>query len=318
MRIRTSIAALCLTALASLANGAEPAPTNAIAHRFLAVDDGLLSLHHVDQTNPARNWTVKFGSYCMDLQLIGQDRVLLAVGDGYKEFALADGKELKAFGGLGGKTHSVERLPDGRTVLGGREFKGLPHGIVILDANDMELARFALPEHAWIRHLRTTVRGTLIVAAAGRISECTLDGKVLWTARVPGSNFKAVELAEGKVLVSCGPGGRTLREVERSGDVRIVLDGQALPEGSFCGFQRLANGDVMVANWLGHGAQHDGMVFFQYDAAGNVVWRFGRKGSSFVEVIVLDGLDTTQLHAQWTNGVVAPPAASKTLEVNKP
>jgi len=282
-------------------------PAAEIRHRFLAVDDGLLSLHHVDQTNPARNWTIKFGSYCMDMQLIGQDRVLLAVGDGYKEFALADGKELKTFTGLGGKTHAIERLPDGRTILGGRDFKGLPHGIIILDANDKELTRFALPQHAWIRHLRTTARGTLIIAAQGRVSECTLDGKVLWTAAVPGNNFKAVELAEGKVLVSSGPGNRTFREVERGGAVKTVLDGKALPEGAFCGFQRLANGEFIVANWLGHGAQHDGMVLFHFDATGNVVWRFGQKGSSFVEVIVLDGLDTTKLHAQQTDGRLAPP-----------
>jgi hypothetical protein len=239
--------------------------------------------------------------------LIGQDRVLLAVGDGYKEFALADGKELKAFAGLGGKTHSIERLPDGRTILGGRDFKGLPHGIIILDANDKELTRFALPEHAWIRHLRTTVRGTLVIAAQGRVSECTMAGQVLWTTPVPGNNFKAVELAEGKVLVSSGPGGRTLREVERSETVKTVLDGKALKEGAFCGFQRLANGDCVVAIWLGHGAQHDGMVLFQFDAAGNLVWRFGQKGSSFVEVIVLDGLDTSKLHAQQADGRLAPP-----------
>ncbi len=43
----------------------------------------------------------------MDLQLIGSNKVLLAVDDGYREFALADGKELKAFKGvLGGRTHN--------------------------------------------------------------------------------------------------------------------------------------------------------------------------------------------------------------------
>jgi outer membrane protein assembly factor BamB len=288
---------------------AAPALAAEIQHRFLMVDDGTLSLHYVNQADTTKNWTVKFGGYCMDMQLIGQDRVLLAVDDGYREFALADGKELKAFRGLGGKTHTVERLQDGRTLLGGRDFKGLPHGIVILGPDDKEQARFALPNHRWIRHLRTTPRGTLLIAAESTVSECKLDGTLLWSAKVPGNNFKAVELDENRVLVSSGPGGRTLREIDHSGKVLKTLSGQDLPAGAFAGFQRLANGNLVIANWLGHGSKHDGTVLYEYDADGKVVWKYGIAKASSVEVIVLDDLDTSKLHVQQSNAVLAPPAA---------
>jgi len=42
-------------------------------HRFIAVDDGTHTLVHVDENNPARNWSVATG-YVMDMQLVGQDR----------------------------------------------------------------------------------------------------------------------------------------------------------------------------------------------------------------------------------------------------
>ena len=61
---------------------------------------------------------------------------------------------------------------------------------------------------------------------------------------------------------------------------------------------------MVIANWLGHGPKHDGVGLFEYDASGSVVWRYGRKHSSFVEVIVLDGLDTSKLHHQQRNGLL--------------
>jgi hypothetical protein len=306
MRARTMVTALWLTTLAATVTAADETRTNAITHRFLAVDDGTLTLHYVDQAEPAKSWRVKFGGYCMDMQLIGSNRVALAVDSGYREFDLADGKEVKVFKGPGGLMHAIERLKDGRTVLGGRDVPGLGHGVIILDAEDKVVKQFALPGVQWIRHLRSTVRGTLIIAAVNTVLECDLDGKVIWSAAVPGNNFKAVELDEKRVLVSCGPGGRTLRTLDHAGKVLATLDGKDLKEGSFVGFQRLANGNLVVANWLGHGSEHNWLGLFEYNAAGTVVWNYGVEKSSFVEVIVLDGLDTKVPHAQQTNGVLRP------------
>ncbi|MEI6211083.1 MAG: hypothetical protein WCR06_05605 [bacterium] len=306
MKTLRMITALWLATLAATVIAADETRTNAITHRFLAVDDGTLTLHYVDQVEPAKSWRVKFGGYCMDMQLIGSNRVALAVDSGYREFDLADGKEVKVCKGPGGLMHAIERLKDGRTVLGGRDVPGLGHGVIILDAEDKVVKQFALPGVQWIRHLRSTVRGTLIIAAVNTVLECDLDGKVIWSAAVPGNNFKAVELDEQRVLVSCGPGGRTLRTIDHEGKVLATLDGKDLKEGNFVGFQRLANGNLVVANWLGHGSEHNWLGLFEYNAAGAVVWNYGVEKSSFVEVIVLDGLDTKVPHAQQVNGVLGP------------
>jgi hypothetical protein len=52
---------------------------------------------------------------------------------------------------------------------------------------------------------------------------------------------------------------------------------------------------VAVANWLGHGPDHDGTVLVEYDRDGKIVWRYGRAHASFVEVIVLDGISAQYL-----------------------
>ncbi len=77
-----AVATAILTLLPSARCHAATEPTR---HRFLAVDDGTHTLIHVDESDPARNWSVATG-YVMDMQLIGQDRVLLSVDDGFREY----------------------------------------------------------------------------------------------------------------------------------------------------------------------------------------------------------------------------------------
>jgi hypothetical protein len=291
----------------------KPEPGDATMHCFLAVDDGTHTLHYVNQNAPPRNWKTPFGNYCMDMQLIGDGRVLLAVDDGYREFELATGKELRMFKGLGGKTHTVERLADGRTLLGGTGLGGVKDGFIVLDTKDNVASKVPVPELSYIRHLRSTPRGTLVLAAVGRVAECTIEGKILWSAPVPGNNFKAVELDADRVLVSCGPGGRTLREIDHKGKALSETTGKDLTEGSFCGFQWIAHDHLVVANWLGHGPDHDGTSLVEYNAEGKVVWTYDAKHASFVEVIILDGLDPGVLHTQQGNARIAPDVAPKPL-----
>ncbi len=299
--------------VAAIAGGFNPSmgaegSGGVIRHRFLGIDEGSHLLHHVDQTDPSRNWRVPFGNNCnMDMQLIGGDKVLMAVDDGYKEFALADGKQIKTFTGkLGGLITTIERLADGRTLLGGIGLTGIGDGFIVLDAQDNVLAKISIPGVHKIRHLRSTARGTLLLAAVDKIVECQLDGTVVWSAPMAGNNFKAVELDAEKVMVASGPYSRFIRTIDRTGKVLSTIEGKELKEGSFTGFQRLANGNIVVAVWLGHGPNHNGIVAVEYDADGKQVWSYGVEGASFVEIIVLDGLDTGKLHAQHVNGVLAP------------
>ncbi len=286
---RSFLRALALAALLPLLPGALGQTAAASArHRFLAVDDGTHTLVHVDENDPARNWSVATG-YVMDMQLVGSDRVLLSVDDGFREYAVASGKLLKSVKGVGGKAYSVCRTSDERTLLTGDDLGGQKGAcLVVYDRMDRIIERKAFEGLTMLRHLRPTPKGTYLLAAVGQVVEVDAQWNILRQTKVPGNLFKAVRLANGNLLCSSGPGARFLKELDPQGGAVREIRGDQLSEGSFTGFHLQRDGHVVVANWLGHGPDHDGTVLVEYDREGNMVWRYGRPHASFVEVIVLE------------------------------
>ena len=86
-------AGLMAPVMAAAAPDAKPAAAtaSAIKHRFVATDESRKQLLLVDQTDPSKDWTVPLPGN-RDIRLIGTDRVLVSVPNGYREYALADGR----------------------------------------------------------------------------------------------------------------------------------------------------------------------------------------------------------------------------------
>jgi hypothetical protein len=275
--------------IALLPSGIGPVAAAPAWHRFLAVDDGTHTLVHVDETDPARNWSVVTG-YVMDMQLVGPDRVLLSVDDGFREYAVASGKLLKSVKGAGGKSYSVYRTNGERTLLTGDDLGGQKGAcLVVYDRTDRIIERKVFDGLKMLRHLRPTPEGTYLLAAVGQVVELDARWNISHQFKVAGNLFKAVRLANGNVLCSSGPGARFLKEINPQGEVVREIHGDQLTEGSFTGFHLQPDGHVVVANWLGHGPDHDGTVLVEYAPGGSIGWRYRRPHASFVEVIVLDG-----------------------------
>jgi hypothetical protein len=282
------VATAIITLVPSAIWHAAAAPTR---HRFIAVDDGTHTLVHVDENDPARNWSVATG-YVMDMQLVGQDRVLLNVDDGFREYEVASGKLLKSVKGDGGKSYSVYRTSDERTLLTGDDLGGQKGAcLVVYDREDRIIERKVFDGLTMLRHLRPTPEGAYLLAAVGQVVEVDARWNIIRQSKVAGNLFKAVRLANGNVLCSSGPGARFLKELNPQGVVVREIRGDQLTEGSFTGFHLQRDGHVVVANWLGHGPDHDGTVLVEFDREGSIVWRYGRPHASFVEVIVLDGIN---------------------------
>ncbi len=276
-----------MTLLPSVPCRAAAAPTR---HEFIAVDDGTHTLVHVDEGDPSRNWTVATG-YVMDMQLVGRDRVLLSVDDGFREYELGSGKLLKWVKGSGGNSYSVYRTTDERTFLTGDDLGGQKGAsLLVYDRADNIIERKVFADLKMLRHLRPTPEGTYLLAAVGQVVELDARWNIIRQFKVGGNLFKAVRLGNGNILCSSGPGARFLKELDPQGKVVREVRGDQLTEGSFTGFQLRPDGHVVVANWLGHGPDHDGTGLVEYDREGQIVWRYGRPHASFVEVIVLDRL----------------------------
>ena len=275
------------TAVALLPTISHAADTP-LRHRFLAVDDGTHTLVHVDETDPARNWSVSTG-YVMDMQLIGPDRVLLSVDDGFREYDVTSGKLLKSVKGAGGKCYSVHRTTSGDTLLTGDDLAAQKGAcLVVYDRADRIVEHKVFEGLIMLRHLRPTPSGSYLLTAVGQVVEVDRRWNIIRQWKVAGNLFKAVWLPNGNILVSSGPGARFLKELNPQGEGVHEIRGDQLTEGSFTGFHLQRNGNVVVANWLGHGPDHDGTVLVEYGRDGKLLWRYGRTHASFVEVIVLD------------------------------
>src|SRR5882724_6357109 len=90
-----------------------------IKHDFIAIDEGHETLLHIDERDQSKNWLVPIGQpAARDMQLIGENRILIGHHHGYTEFDLTLGRVVKEFKSLEGVT-AVRRQSNGHTIIAG-------------------------------------------------------------------------------------------------------------------------------------------------------------------------------------------------------
>ena len=179
-----------------------------IRHEFLALDEGLVTLLHVDEHDPTKDWIVPVGHPTpRDMQLIGRGRVLIGHDAGFSEFEISTGKVLHDVARYKGVT-SARRLPNGHTLLAGVDLDGAK-GVVLLEVDAAGVAkRRTVISGNYVRLVRATARGTLLLMNDTMIREVDPDGAMLHDWTVPGFRhaWKAVRLRDGHTLASAGYG----------------------------------------------------------------------------------------------------------------
>lgn len=178
-------------------------PSN-IRHEFLAIDEGLAQLLHIDESNPSNDWVVPIGHpQARDMQLVGNGRILIGHHHGWSEFEIANGSLLSEFTGFEGVT-AVRRQPDGHTIVTGVDISGAK-GVVILELDEfhLEIQRTIYPGD-YVRLIRQTCQGTYLMSCNDRIREAHPDGRVLRDYPVDGffHAWKSLRLANGKLRKS--------------------------------------------------------------------------------------------------------------------
>lgn len=307
-------ALLLLLGLGGLVHGQIP-------HRYLLCDEGNANLHLVESEKSPPGWTVALEGNGRDMQLIGNNRVLISTpAGGYYEIDLAKGarvKQVKTFGAV----QTARRLSNGHTLLAGDNLQGT-QGITVLelDPQDRLVRKTAFPGLATMRLLRLTPKGDFLFGSGDRVVEADTAGKILWEARLPGASvYKALRLPNGDTWVSTGY-GKTLVLVNRAKAVLKSFPSSSLPAEAkanfFADFQILPNGHLVVANWQAHGPGHgdEGIQLLEFDSTGALVSRFRQdpaRFSSLHAVLVLDGLDPDQLHDERA-GLQVPAKATAT------
>lgn len=297
---------------AALAGGGE------IRHRFLASDFMHGSVHYVDQTDTARNWTLKLPEIAFDLQLVGGNRLLCNRSKGYDVYDLATRQKTESFlsEAVKGTVRSVRRRADGRTFLGTQEGP-----VYEFDAQKGLTAVYEMPKGAkYVRLMRFTPKGTLLLAAEDGAYEVSLEKGLEAEKRLvrkfalprPRNSYMALCAPDGKVLVA----GGYSKGFYTFGADGVLLKDTVLkqPEGLnnyfYAGFQLLKNGNTVLSNWTGHNAKDfkPGWKVVELDKDHNVVWTWNEDfGGTVNNVIVLDSLDTGVLNDD-ASGILGPVA----------
>ncbi|MEO8173331.1 MAG: hypothetical protein ABI581_09620, partial [Sediminibacterium sp.] len=160
-----------------------------------------------------------------------------------------------------------------------------------------------------------TSAGTFLITADDIVFEGDISGKVLWQAKITGKEkphaWQALRLANGQTVVSTGYAAN-LQFFAKDGSLVNSITGPTVVKPNFyAGLQILPNGNYVVINWEGHGKDHGtiGTQLLEYTPDGKLAWSWQQDASHFSSlhaVIILDGLDTTQIHIEDGNGVLKP------------
>ncbi len=282
--------------------------------QLLLRDEGLSQLSYVNIASPGANWyvTVPAGR---DIQLVGRNRVLIGTGSGYEERRISNGKKLYELTSYPG-TIAARRLRNGNTLLTGLDWQG-KKGIVLAEVDAAGIIRRLInyPGFGYVRLVRETPSGNFLITSDNIVFEGNDKGEIIWQTKVNGVDkphaWQALRLANGQTIVSTGF-SKNFQLFAPDGKLTDTIGGPAEVKPNFyAGFQILANGNYVVTNWQGHGPKFGatGTQLLEYTPDGKLAWSWQQdaaKYSSLQGVIVLDGLDLNFLHAEDTNGVLAP------------
>ena len=294
----------------------------AVKHTFVAIDEGLKNLLYVNENDSTKNWLVSVANVypSRDMQLIGNNRILIGNSLGYAEYDITTGKIMRQVTAYD-SVSSVRRLPNGQTILFGVDLAGSKGVVMIkLDSNNAQIKKTVFPG-TYVRLARQTSTGTFILCCNDTIKEADTSGVFIWKKYVKYTSYpankhmwKAERLDNGHIFFSGGYGA-FMAEMDTAGNFIRTIGEAPQPAGVnpffYAMWQWLPNGDIVVANWQNHGAGHDtaGKVheLIEFNQQGTIVWTWDKPAlvSSLQGVFILDSLNTNLLYDD-RNGTMSP------------
>lgn len=268
-----------------------------IKHRLLVVDESRGQLHYVNQNDPSKDWTLKLPERYRDIQLLDGGKILMSTMSGYQEFDMKTRKSLKEVKNpLFEGSAAVRRLRDGGTVIGCNQ----KNMLVFYEMNkrDEVVTSATFPTLNTLRLFRFSPRGTLLFGANGdQVVEADLKGRILRSIKLEGSRhiYQVNEKPNGNLLAASGYGGEVV-EMDPKGTVVKRVGGKPFPQGIvynfFAGMQVLKNGNIVVCNWTGHGAEDSKLApqLIEFSPDGKIVWKWHdpKRSGTAHGIIVLD------------------------------
>ncbi|MEQ9218050.1 MAG: PQQ-binding-like beta-propeller repeat protein [Cyclobacteriaceae bacterium] len=281
---------------------------------FLLRDEGKSQLSLVDLGSAKNNWhqSVPKGR---DLQLVGNDLVLIGTENGYEERSIKTGKLVSRVDGFPG-TIAARRLKNKNTILVGLNWQD-KEGITLieLDKSGGVVSTINYPGFDYARLVRETPKGTFLITSNQLVIEGNREGEIIWKAQIGGREnphaWQAIRLTDGRTIVAGGYGGSIQVFNNKSTLVRAFCGPEEERGNFYSGLQILQNGNIVVTNWQGHGPDQGnlGTQLLEFSPEGKLIWSWNQDPnyfSSLQGVIILDGLNTGKLHVENEAGVLTP------------
>jgi hypothetical protein len=300
-------------------------------HRVIIADEGNGKVHYINLANPTEKWSITTAN--RDLQLIGNNRLMVSVGDGYAEYNVNTGAFINKIT-TGGTVQSVFRLTPKSTYVGA---DGNPATLTEVDSTGKQIRKITFALNASIRVVRPTSAKTFLVGGkvAGTMYECDSTGKIVLEIKAGGEPYMGLRLPNGNTLISTGYGdligsqkvpqmvlvdskANVLKKFPTQTDLGSDFWKQASPY-FFGGFQILKNGNIVVSNWEGHGPGNGskGFQLIEIDSSLTKVVSYWKQDPNLVSsihgVLVTDSLDTEKMYSD-VNGILAPVEPPSVIE----
>ena len=270
--------------VANAAFSADP-----ICHVLVMGDESRGFVHYLDQFNTNNNFSVKANRPVWDMKRVAENKYRYVHGNSFTVIDLKARKDVDTFSDkkLGGLT-TVCDLPDGGFLAGTNQKAGEPAKdavVVYRYAADRKLlSRSVYDTLRNLRMMTVLKSGEVLLAHNDGVARCTLPpegsekGMIVQAYKLPrGRNaYKAIPRKSGGLWVG---GGYAEALFAYSDDGQVLKTFQAQqPDGLknhfYGGLFQQENGNVMVANWTGHGANDSktGWQVIEFNAKGQVVW----------------------------------------------
>lgn len=251
-------------------------PTPEIKHRFLGTDGETSKLIYVDQVHPEKDWTVDAPKGPRDIRLVGEKTVLISHRGGAAEYDLDTGKQTWIVNGYQ-EVQSAIRLANGNTLLGGMTEKGIT--LHEVDRDGKEVARVVVEGRRPSKRMQRLGNGNFLMTSGDPSKKSVIEtdpsGRVIWEAALPGPADSIDRLEDGTTIAPTGSGGTALY-LDKTGKVLSTRGGKDAHPGLkinwIAATQTLKNGNLVVANWLGHRPGLAGPHAIEFDAANQAVW----------------------------------------------
>jgi hypothetical protein len=278
------LVATCSVLLSASVFSAKP-----IQHIIVMGDESRGFVHYVDQLSTNNNFSMKANRPVWDLKRVAENKYRYVHGNSFTVIDLKERKEVDTFSDtkLGGLT-SVCDLPDGGFLAATNQKFGEPakDAVVVYQYTaDRKLkSRSVYDSLRNIRMMTVLKSGEVYLSHNDGVARCTLakegseNGTIVQAYKLPrGRNaYKAIPRKAGGIWVG---GGYAESLYAYSDDGQVLKTFQAKqPDGLknhfYGGLVEQVNGNVMVANWTGHGANDSktGWQVIEFDAEGQVVW----------------------------------------------